>query len=208
MDPSKAGSRLSPPKQIPPRNTSLSWLQSKVIMKLLSWPPDSRQIGSCLRSVSSTALYTIPSPTLTHFAIPAHTCSAGAHARPPTPLTLCLALSTLPRHQADRSSDRSAANLSPLLMMHSCISLWSGTRHGHDFHVGWLQATSHRMALARPWHCFLLAFPLLQAPSVGRPTRGVEELDTATSHALDFWSSCSAYLASIAAHALLCSPGS
>lgn len=28
---------------------------------------------------------------------------------------------------------------------------------------------------------FLLAFPLLQAPRVGRPTRGVEELDTAMS---------------------------
>jgi len=41
------------------------------------------------------------------------------------------------------------------------------------------------MALARPWHIFLLPFPLLQTPKVGRPTRGVEELDTATSHALD-----------------------
>jgi len=35
------------------------------------------------------------------------------------------------------------------------------------------------------WQSLLLAFPLLQALRVGRSTRGVEELDTATSHALD-----------------------
>ena len=92
-----------------------------------------------------------------------------------------------PRHRAatGRSSDRSAraANLALMRMMHSYRN-YVAPEHGTKPAFPRGQAASHvppRGSGSALAGVFLLAFPLLQAPRVGRPTRGVEELDTATS---------------------------
>lgn len=97
---------------------------------------------------------------------------------------------TRPRHRAatGRSSDRSAraANLALMRMMHN-YRIHVAPEHGTNqlFHVGRLQATFHLEALARPWRaafCWLFqCFHCSRRRRVGRGTRGVEELDTATS---------------------------
>ena len=94
---------------------------------------------------------------------------------------------TRPRHRAatGRSSDRSAraANLALMRMMHNYRN-YVAPEYGTNqlSHVGRLQATFHLEALARPWRvAFCWLFHCSRRWRVGRPTRGVEELDTATS---------------------------
>jgi hypothetical protein len=63
--------------------------------------------------------------------------------------------------------------------------MWSGSRHEQLSTWAGCKPRPISWLLLGSWHSLLLAFPLLQALKVGRSTRGVEELDTATSHALD-----------------------